>query len=81
MKPLLRALALVPIMMPIASFTHAQAATEIGGEKLVTLTRKATTTTHPEFTSVTVIPGRGMELAGAVPMVFMAQEEGERLRP
>jgi galactose mutarotase-like enzyme len=61
MKQLLRALALVPIMMPISSFTHAQSATEIGGEKIVTLTRKAASTTRPEFTSVTVLPGRGME--------------------
>ena len=35
---------------------------EIGGEKLVTLTRKPVSTTKPEFTSVTVMPGRGMEL-------------------
>lgn len=35
---------------------------EIGGEKLVTISRKPTSTTRPEFTSVTVIPGRGMEL-------------------
>lgn len=35
---------------------------EIGGEKLVTISRKPTSTTRPEFTSITVIPGRGMEL-------------------
>jgi aldose 1-epimerase len=35
---------------------------EIGGEKLVTLTRKPVSTTRPEFTSVTLMPGRGMEL-------------------
>jgi galactose mutarotase-like enzyme len=40
----------------------AQTAIEIGGEKLVTLTRKPASTTKPEFTSVTVMPGRGMEL-------------------
>jgi aldose 1-epimerase len=39
-----------------------QAVTEIGGEKIVTLTRHATSTTKPEFTSVTILPGRGMEL-------------------
>ena len=40
----------------------AQAVTEIGGQKIVTLTRKATSTTKPEFTSVTILPGRGMEI-------------------
>jgi galactose mutarotase-like enzyme len=49
-------------MVSIAPLTRAQAAQEIGGEKLVTLTRKAISTTQPEFTSVTVMPGRGMEL-------------------
>ena len=37
-------------------------ATEIGGQKVVTLTRTAVSTTKPEFTSVTVLPGRGMEV-------------------
>jgi aldose 1-epimerase len=41
---------------------HAQAVTEIGGEKIVTLTRTATSKTKPEFTSLTVLPGRGMEI-------------------
>ena len=41
---------------------HAQAVTEIGGQKLVTLTRTAVSTTKPEFTSVTLAPGRGMEM-------------------
>ncbi|HTW80004.1 MAG TPA: aldose 1-epimerase [Terracidiphilus sp.] len=52
-----------------ASLLHAglaqsapQNAIEIGGEKLVTLTRKPVSTTTPEFTSVTLMPGRGMEL-------------------
>jgi galactose mutarotase-like enzyme len=40
----------------------AQAVTEIGGQKIVTLTRKATSSTKPEFTSVTILPGRGMEI-------------------
>jgi aldose 1-epimerase len=39
-----------------------QNGTEIGGEKLVTLTRKPVSTTKPEFTSVTVMPGRGMQV-------------------
>ena len=42
--------------------SHAQAVTEIGGQKIVTLTRTATSKTKPEFTSVTVLPGRGMEV-------------------
>lgn len=35
---------------------------EIGGQKVVRLTRKPTSTTKPEFTSITVLPGRGMEI-------------------
>lgn len=35
---------------------------EIGGQKIVKLTRKPTSTTEPEFTSITVLPGRGMEI-------------------
>ncbi len=42
--------------------SHAQAVTEIGGQKIVTLTRTADSKTQPELTSVTVLPGRGMEL-------------------
>ncbi|HUH64372.1 MAG TPA: aldose 1-epimerase [Terracidiphilus sp.] len=41
---------------------QAQAVTEIGGQKIVTLSRTAVSTTKPEFTGVTVLPGRGMEL-------------------
>jgi len=41
---------------------HAQDVTEIGGEKLVTLHRAAVSKTKPEFTSVVLAPGRGMEL-------------------
>jgi galactose mutarotase-like enzyme len=47
---------------PLAVFSHAQAVTEIGGQKIVTLTRTATSTTKPEFTSITLAPGRGMEI-------------------
>jgi galactose mutarotase-like enzyme len=36
--------------------------TEIGGQKVVTLTRKVFDSTRPEFTSVTLAPGRGMEI-------------------
>jgi galactose mutarotase-like enzyme len=42
--------------------TQAQATLEIGGQKIVTISRKAISATKPEFTSITVIPGRGMEL-------------------
>ena len=41
---------------------QAQSSTEIGGQKIVTIARKAISTTKPEFTSITVMPGRGMEL-------------------
>lgn len=44
------------------TFAGAQSVTEIGGEKIVVLKRQATSTTKPEFTSVTILPGRGMEL-------------------
>ena len=40
----------------------AQVNTEIGGQKVVTITRKAVSTTRPEFTSITLAPGRGMEV-------------------
>ncbi|HVZ83286.1 MAG TPA: aldose 1-epimerase [Terracidiphilus sp.] len=46
----------------LAPAARAQAVTEIGGEKLVTLTRSITSQAHPEFTSITLAPGRGMEL-------------------
>jgi len=58
----------LPIVLPavVASCcvmtSQAQNATEIGGQKIVTLTRTATSKTKPEFTSVTVLPGRGMEV-------------------
>ena len=42
--------------------SSAQAVTEIGGQKIVTLKRTATSKTTPEFTSVTLAPGRGMQL-------------------
>jgi galactose mutarotase-like enzyme len=67
MKVSFRTLALLPLALPamagsLALVSHAQAVTEIGGEKIVTLTRKPISTTKPEFTSVTLAPGRGMEL-------------------
>ena len=46
----------------LAVTAGAQTAVEIGGEKIVTLSRTPTSKTRPEFTSVTVMPGRGMEV-------------------
>ena len=73
MKTFMNALALLPFALPVlvlpvlmagplAVFSHAQAVTEIGGQKIVTLPRTATSTTKPEFTSITLAPGRGMEI-------------------
>jgi galactose mutarotase-like enzyme len=64
MKHLVRVLALLTVAVPVlmAGFARAQAVTSIGGEKIVTLKRAAVSTTRPEFTSVTLAPGRGMEL-------------------
>jgi aldose 1-epimerase len=67
MKTPLRAFVLpfvVPAVMASSLVMNSQAqdTTEINGQKIVTLTRTATSKTKPEFTSVTVMPGRGMEL-------------------
>jgi galactose mutarotase-like enzyme len=67
MKVFVRTLALLPLALPAVAGSlvligHAQAVTEIGGEKIVTLSRAATSTTKPEFTSITLAPGRGMEV-------------------
>jgi galactose mutarotase-like enzyme len=77
MKTLMQVLALLPVALPallagsFALIGHAQTAppagvnqpaVEIGGQKVVTLTRSAVSTTKPEFTSITVAPGRGMEI-------------------
>ncbi len=67
MKVSVRTLALLPLAVPalagsLVPIGHAQPVTEIGGEKIVTLTRKPISSTKPEFTSVTLAPGRGMEL-------------------
>ena len=68
MKPTIRNLAALPIVLPalmaglFVADSSAQAVTEIGGQKIVTLTRTATSKTGPEFTSITLAPGRGMEL-------------------
>jgi galactose mutarotase-like enzyme len=68
MKTLVRALALLFLTLmitmndPLVPNSHAQALAEIGGQKVVILTRAAVSTTQPEFTSITVAPGRGMEI-------------------
>jgi galactose mutarotase-like enzyme len=68
MKKTLCALALLPFTLPVVlagqnnSINGAPSMIEIGGQKVVTLTRKAVSKTNPEFTSVTVLPGRGMEV-------------------
>ena len=46
----------------IAGASQAQEPTEINGQRIIKLSRKAVSTTKPEFTSVTVLPGRGMEV-------------------
>lgn len=53
-------LAALPLLALLPARVTAQ--TTIGGEKLVTLHRMAVSKTSPEFTSVTLMPGRGMEL-------------------
>ena len=68
MKTFMHALSYLSTYLPVLLATAfipavaAQDVTEIGGEKLVTLTRHAGSTSKPEFTSVTLAPGRGMEL-------------------
>jgi len=57
-----RTLALLSIITCTVSLASAQNDMEINGEKTVTITRTPTSQTKPEFTSVTVMPGRGMEL-------------------
>ena len=68
MKTIIRALAMLSFALPVltaglfSTVIHAQATTEIGGQKVVTLTRAAVSATKPEFTSITLAPGRGMEI-------------------
>jgi aldose 1-epimerase len=63
MQQLLRGLSVLfaTFLLFVAS-SAAQTSTEIGGQPLVTLTRTVSSQAHPEFTSVTLAPGRGMEL-------------------
>ncbi|MGA8044459.1 MAG: aldose 1-epimerase [Terracidiphilus sp.] len=46
----------------VATPARAQAGMEINGQKLVTIKRAVTSQARPEFTSITLAPGRGMEL-------------------
>jgi galactose mutarotase-like enzyme len=64
MNCVVRALALLTVALPAltAGLANAQDVTEIGGQKILMLKRAAVSTTKPEFTSVTLAPGRGMEL-------------------
>jgi galactose mutarotase-like enzyme len=57
-------LLVLPVLMasPLIFSSYAQTLPEIGGQKVVTLTRTAISTTKPEFTSITLAPGRGMEI-------------------
>jgi galactose mutarotase-like enzyme len=68
MKLLIHAINLMSVALPVSlagvlvPAAGAQDVTEIGGQKIVTLTRTPISTTKPEFTSVTLAPGRGMEV-------------------
>jgi galactose mutarotase-like enzyme len=68
MTPLTQALSLLAIALPVflagvsVPSAGAQDVTEIGGQKVVTITRTPVSTTKPEFTSITIAPGRGMEV-------------------
>jgi galactose mutarotase-like enzyme len=67
MKTLFRAFVLqfaapAVVVSSLAMTCSAQNDTEIGGQKIVTISRTVTSQTRPEFTSITVMPGRGMEL-------------------
>jgi aldose 1-epimerase len=67
MKPFLRT-CMLSVVFPAAvascvvMSSPAQSTPEIGGQKIVTLSRTAVSKTKPEFTSITVMPGRGMEV-------------------
>ncbi len=54
--------ALMTLSLAAALASHAQNAMGINGQKLVTLHRAVSSQTQPEFTSITLAPGRGMEL-------------------
>lgn len=60
--PVAACMLLFSMAISYAPESNAQPAQEIGGEKVVTLHRAVTDKNKPEFTSVTLLPGRGMEL-------------------
>jgi len=64
MKTHVCAFSLLTFALPLAAWLapagQAQAVTEIGGQKLITLSRKPLSTTQPEFTSITLVPGRAL---------------------
>lgn len=60
MKKLMFFACLLPLAAAALAAQPGQAT--VNGEKIVTLHRTAVSKTKPEFTSVTVMPGRGMEL-------------------
>ncbi|MGA3370257.1 MAG: aldose 1-epimerase [Terracidiphilus sp.] len=63
MKLFVCALALLPLTAGLLSTAgYAQAVPSIGGQPIVTLSRAVVSTTKPEFTSITLAPGRGMEI-------------------
>lgn len=63
--------AILPVLLALSTICVSQAQSvpqssnaaniEIGGEKLVVLTRTPVSKTRPEFASLTLMPGRGME--------------------
>ncbi|MGD0546331.1 MAG: aldose 1-epimerase [Terracidiphilus sp.] len=62
MDHFLCAVSLLGMAAGTALLSRAQDVTEIGGQKVVTLSRAAVSKTKPEFTSITLAPGRGMEI-------------------
>ena len=59
----LLAYALVPLLLMACQMvlvSSAEDLPEVGGQKAVKLTRTAVSKSRPEFTSITVLPGRGM---------------------
>jgi galactose mutarotase-like enzyme len=68
MKQLVQALCSLSAALPfflaaaLIPAARAQEIMEIGGQKVVTISRVASNPTRPEFTSITIAPGRGMEV-------------------
>ncbi|MFZ1083895.1 MAG: aldose 1-epimerase [Terracidiphilus sp.] len=62
MNLFLCAVSLIGVAAGGSLLSLAQSVTEIGGQKVITLTRAAVSKTKPEFTSITLAPGRAMEI-------------------